>query len=156
MHIIPLVIYTILMAIGTIGCVFYYYDDIQEYAGLKFKLKMWLVRAGAFFIQFGLGLSWWIYSVNQPYPVDISSTHEIKDVTYPDGTSVQMFSCEGKHINVTALFNKIVDKEWQVRRVRYSSVCAGVSWSIEPKYDSYYLENKSKDKAFELPSSSEE
>lgn len=98
------------------------------------------------FLLFCGCLAWWIASGNEPWRSEYTSLHDIKDVSFPDGTRVQMFTCDSTHHNVTSMFGKVIDeKEWQIRRVRWSPIYLGVSWSCCERCqqgDHYFLEHK--------------
>ena len=144
MHVILLGILTVVSAVVGICFVWYYFDPSEHEKHLISNLM-----TGAFFITLSfLGLSWWITSANQPWVANVNTVHEIKDVTYPDSTKVQMFTCDGVHHNVTAMFGKVVDdKEWQIRRVRWSPLSMGLSYSSMSRCqgDRYFLEQKKGD-----------
>lgn len=104
---------------------------------------------------FGGGLWWWVRSANEPLRPTVVSIHQIKDVIFPDESKAQMFTCDGKHLNVTEIFGKLVEaKDWQVRRVRWAAVYFGVSWhgtsDRQYKEDFYYLEHKTSDHQVEM------
>lgn len=146
MHIIPLFIITGITGIATVIMLFFYFSDVVLFAEVKIKQNKWLFRAIACLLLFFGELGWLIHSSNQPLKIVVSSFHEIKDVSYPDGTKVQMFTVDGNHINVTLRFGKILDQNWIVHRVKYADVYAGVSWCSENSWnDYYYLERKTKD-----------
>lgn len=147
MHIIILGIFTVASAIATVGCTIAYFGDTDTFAGVYIRKYKWLFRAIVALLCFCGGLGWWIHSGNQPWRTSVSTYHEIKDVSYPDGTKVQMFTVDGTHINVTSRFGKILDQDWVIHRVRYAKVYAGVSWSSlqETWFDHYFLEKKTKD-----------
>lgn len=142
-HIIPLVILTILALVGSLVFCVTYFNDTNRQGEKKSK---WAVISFLCFAFFGGGLSWWIASGNEPWRHEYTSLHEIKDVTFPDGTKVQMFTCDNTHHNVTSMFGKVIDDtEWQIRRVRWSPLYLGVSWSCNQRCqqgDHYFLEHK--------------
>lgn len=108
------------------------------------RKRIWGVLFVVCFLLFCGGLSWWIASSNQPLRYEYTSFHNIKDVTFPDGSKVQMFTCDNTHHNVTSMFGKIVEDDWQVRRVRWSPIYLGVSYyyySNGFRYDHYFLEH---------------
>lgn len=145
-HIILLGLLTIAAGIGTVIFAIVWYNDTYEDRkdDVRSKFK-WLALSFLCLLLFAGGLTWWIASGNQPWRHEYTSLHEIKEVTFPDGTHVQMFTCDGTHHNVTQMFGKVVDnKEWQIRRVRWSPLYLGVSWSScqRCKSDHYFLEHK--------------
>lgn len=85
---------------------------------------------------------WMIISISQPEIINFSTTHEIKDVIYPDGTKSQMFTCDNIHRNIVNTFpnrkSTIVDEKlWHVKRVRYASIYYGIKYIVN---DRYFLE----------------
>lgn len=147
MHIILLIIVTVIAGIATVAMLVAYFGDTVKFAGVEIRQKKWLLRAFSTLLLFVGGLSWMIHSSNQPWRTTVSTFHEIKDVSYPDGTKVQMFTVDGSHINVTSRFGKILDQDWVIHRVRYAKGYAGVSWSSlqETWHDHFFLEKKTKD-----------
>jgi hypothetical protein len=86
------------------------------------------------------GLTWWIKSANESWTTSLATTHEIKEVIFPDGTKQQMFTCDGEHRNITVLFGKIVEpKDWIVKRVRWNPCYLGVSYSKTSLRDQFIL-----------------
>jgi hypothetical protein len=147
MWFVPLFLLTIVSLIGAIGCICAYYNLTETFAGCSIKNKMWMIRAILLFFFFVGGTSWIVYALNQPWRTIVSTYHEIKDVTYPDGTTVQMCSIDGDHINLTQKFGKIVDKDWIVHRTQYAKVYGGISFSCSDQTwrDYIYLEHKKDD-----------
>lgn len=130
-HVILLAILTIAFGIGTgVFAVIFYNDTYTTASGLIRSHSKWLAAA---FICLGFfigGLTWWIKSANEPWTTSLATTHEIKEVIFPDGTKQQMFTCDGEHYNITVLFGKIVEpKDWTVKRVRWNPYYLGVSYS---------------------------
>lgn len=147
MHIILLGLITIAAGAGTVAFSIAWYNDTYEDKKDDERRKWrWAFAAVGCLLLFGGGLSWWIASGNQPWRHEYTSLHEIKEVTFPDGTHAQMFTCDGTHHNVTQMFGKVVDaKEWQIRRVRWSPLYLGLSWSSCQRCqrgDHYFLDHK--------------
>ena len=153
-HIMVLGGLTIIAGIASIGFMIAYYNDTVEFAGITLKQKKWFGLSFLSFCLFVGGLVWWVASAGQPWRTIVISTHEIKDVVWPDDTKTQMFSCDGTDYNITKLFEKIVDKDkWVVKRIRWSPFYLGVSWSNSGRCekDRFYLEHKEiPNKSFEL------
>lgn len=149
-HVILLGLLTIAAGIGTVVFCIVWYNDTYENRkdGVRSKWR-WLFSAIGCLLLFSGGLTWWIASGNQPWRHEYTSLHEVKDVTFPDGSKVQMFICDGTHHNVTQMFGKVVDvQEFQVRRVRWNPLYLGVSWSSCQRCqqgDHYFLEHKKGD-----------
>lgn len=142
MHIILLGILTIASGLGAIGFGLAFFNDTDREDQKKPKWAVWSLVCLALF---GAGLGWWITSGNEPWRTEYMSLHDIKDVTYPDGTKVQMFACDGQYHNVTNIFGKVVEpKEWVVRRVKWSPIYFGVSWSSSERCqrDHFFLEHR--------------
>lgn len=118
-------ILTILFGIGAGVFIFAFYHDTYTIRS-HFKFAAALVCLGFF----SGGLTWWIKSANEPWITSLDTTHEIKEVIFPDGTKQHMFTCDGQHYNITVLFGKIVEpKDWIVKRVRWNPYYLGVSYS---------------------------
>ena len=142
-HVVLLGIITIAAGIGFLGFGVAFFNDTNSDDKKKPKWAVWSFFCLLLFVG---GLGWWIASGNEPWRHEYTSVHEIKDVTFPDGSQVQMFTCDNVHHNVTSMFGKVVDiKEWQIRRVRWSPLYLGVSWSSCQRCqqgDHYFLEHK--------------
>jgi hypothetical protein len=121
-HVILLAILTIAALIGTVIFTIAFFSDTYTTAsGLVRSHGKWALGAVVCFFLFAGGLSWWIASGNEEWKPELETTHEIKEVTFPDGTKQQMFTCDGQHRNITVLFGKIVEpNDWIVKRVRNS------------------------------------
>ena len=107
----------------------------------------WATGFVAFLLLFLSGLSWAIAASNEPWRQEYTSTHEIKDVVFPDGSKVQMFTCDNVHHNITSMFGKVIDeKEWEIQRVRWSPLYLGVSFASCTdrcsQGDHYFLQHK--------------
>lgn len=143
MHIALLVILTIFALIGSVLFSVVYISGVDRKDQRNLK---WAIVAALCFLLFIGGLSWSILSSNEPWRPEYTSLHEVKDVVFPDGSKVQMFTCDGTHHNVTSMFGKVFDdNEWQIRRVRWSPVYLGVSWSSHGRCEQknhYFLEHK--------------
>jgi hypothetical protein len=137
-HVILLGVLTLVFA--ALGCVFAIAAHDNEE-----KRTRWILCTAASAILFVGGLTWWIASANEQWRYEFTSLHEIKDVTFPDGSKVQMFTCDNVHHNVTSMFGKVVDpKDWVIRRVKWSPLYLGVSWSSYERChrDHYFLEHR--------------
>ena len=119
-HSILLGLLTIANGIGTVAFFIAFYNDTYTTAsGLVHSQPKWLAGAVTCLGLFVGGLIWWTSSANEPWTTALVTTHEIK-----------MFTCDGKHYNITVLFGKIVEpKEWIVERVRWNPYYSGVSYS---------------------------
>jgi len=146
MHIILLGLVTVAAGIGCVVLAIAYFHDTYRDDREDHKKFKWAFLSFVCLLLFGGGLTWWIASGNQPWRHEHTSLHEIKEVTFPDGTHVQMFTCDGTHHNVTSMFGKVVDmKEWHIRRVRWNPLYMGLSWSCCQRCqqgDHYFLEHK--------------
>lgn len=149
MNVILLGILTVVAGIISIGFAIVFFADTEYHTSGDKKKPRWAFLSLICLCLFSGGLTWWIHSGNQPWRTELMSFHEIKEVTWPDGSKVQMFTCDGKHYNVTEIFGKVVDvKEWHIRRVRWSPVYAGLSWSGSERCkggDRFFLESKTGD-----------
>lgn len=147
MHIILEAILTIAFGIGAFAFGWAFFGDVEYINGKQHKKAKWLLLSALCLILFAGGLFWWIASGNQPWRHEYTSLHEIKDVTFPDGSKVQMFTCDNTHHNVTSMFGKVVEpKDFVIRRVRWSPLYLGLSWSSCQRCmqgDHYFLEHKS-------------
>lgn len=145
-HVILLGILTVAALIGTIILTIAFFADTYTSAsGLVRHHGKWALSALACFFLFVGGLSWWIASSNEEWRPELETTHEIKEVTFPDGTKQQMFTCDGTHHNITVLFGKIVEpNDWVVQRVRWNPYYLGVSWSSSSRClkDQFFLQRK--------------
>lgn len=130
-HAILLVILTIIAGIAMVAFTIAFYSDTYTTAsGLIRSHSKWLSAAILCFFIFVGGMTWWIKSANEPWKPELETTHEIKEVIFPDGTKQQMFTCDGVHYNITVLFGKIVEpKDWTVKRIRWNPYYLGVSYS---------------------------
>ena len=110
----------------------------------KARKRLWGALIFFCALLFCGGSGWIIASINQPLRYEYTSLHDIKDVTFPDGSKVQMFTCDNIHHNVTSMFGKIVGDEWLVRRVRWSPLYLGIKFSGDSRCgsDRYFLERK--------------
>ena len=151
MHIIPLMILAILSLVGT--GVFW----AMFFTGNS----KWIYPAGACTVLTILLFWWWITAQNEPWRADYMSRHEIKEVVYPDGSRVQMFTIDGTHHNATTLFLKFIDeKEFEVERVRWSPIYSGVSYSGSGERlqhgDRYFLVKKKSSEGVEFKTKQQE
>jgi len=146
-HVILLGILTVVAFVAAVILAIIWYNEKEENPSWMIGSRTkWGIASVLCFLLFGGGLGWWIASGNEPWRHEYTSLHDIKDVTFPDGTKVQMFTCDNTHHNVTSMFGKVIDeKEWQIRRVRWSPLYLGVSWSCCTRCqqgDHYFLEHK--------------
>lgn len=154
-HIIVLVIVTIITCIATALFSAEYYNDtyVDKNDDKRRKPKWLFISLLLFLILFG-EITWLVKSANQPWRMAYTSLHEIKDVTWPDQSKVQMFTCDGVHHNVTSMFGRVVDeKEWVIRRVQWASNYLGVSYSNSDRCmvkDHYFLEHRNDESTTEL------
>jgi len=142
-HIVLLVILTVAALVGLVIFGISYFGDTDR---AKQKKPKWAIISLVCGLLFFGGLAWFIASSNEPWRHEYTSLHDVKDVTFPDGSKVQMFTCDNTHHNVTSMFGKVVDeKEWQMRRVRWSPLYLGISWSTCQRCtqgDCFFLEHK--------------
>lgn len=142
MHILILAFLTLVAGGVSVFCLISYYNDTKLFAGMQIKQLKWAFRSGGAIIIFCSLLSWWIYSANQPLSVRVSTFHEIKEVVFPDGTKVQMYSCDGVQHDLTERFGKIVDENWVIHRIVYNTVYAGVCWPANHGRNQFNLERR--------------
>jgi hypothetical protein len=91
--------------------------------------KWWFVGV-VFFGVFALfNLGWAIYGGNQPRELDRTEDYEVKTVTYPDGSQVQMYTMGGKHYNANEQFKCQVPETKVVRRYIYKTDYVGIRYS---------------------------
>ncbi len=74
-------------------------------------------------------LGWAIYGANQSRELDRTVDYEVKTVTYPDGSQVQMYTVNGEHINANRQFGSQVPEGKVVRRYIYKRVYVGIYYS---------------------------
>jgi len=140
MPILILAILTIIFLIISIWYFVSYIECVEIFAGVQLRKRKLLLASLLNLLFFISGISWWIYSAMQPLETSISTIHEIKEVSYPDGSKIQMAIVDGKHVNITSHYGKILDQEWVLRRVKFSQVYVGLIWPEKSEY--YYLEKK--------------
>ena len=152
-HIVVLGILTVASAVASIVFFVIFNEDKEQFGGFTIKKKKWFFSGVLCALISIAGVVWWTASSGQPWREQISTLHEIKDVEWPDGTKTQMFTCDGISHDITSMFMKIVDKEsWDVKRIRWSPMYLGVSWSCDDRFskDQFYLQNKSSNKKIQL------
>lgn len=147
LHIELLIFLIIISAIASIVFAFFYFVDTSKsgFTGEDCYKPKWAIGFIFFLLLFLSGLTWAIAVCNEPWRQEYTSIHDIKDVIYPDGSKIQMFTCDDVHHNVTTMFGKVVDENWQIRRVRWSPVYLRVSFAGSSRCrqgNHYFLEHK--------------
>src|SRR4051812_22168342 len=123
MHIVILGILAVASAAGAVA---FFVSAFSDEQASPLSLLGGIVLGVLGFLLF----AWWFWSANEPWRPELRTAHELKEVVYPDGSRVQMFTVDGAQHNATHIFRKFVDeKEWHVCRIRWSPVYKGVSWS---------------------------
>jgi len=153
-HVILLGILTVVAGIGSVAFAVAFYADTYSTASGQIRTHpKWLGGAVLCGVLFFGGLTWWIASGNESWTTELDTAHEIKEVTFPDGTKQQMFTCDGVHHNITTYFGKIVEPaDWVVKRVRWNPYYLGVSWSSASRCqrDQFFLVKKDDSVTHEL------
>ena len=90
---------------------------------------------------------WFVFASMCPWEPDRVDYFEIKVVTWPDGTSAQMWTANGKHHNVTEKYGKTVDaQKWHIKRVYWKAIYRNIKFA-NPKIDQpeFFLVEKDHD-----------
>jgi len=124
------------------------FSQIVIHAILLVFMIIGMIVSGGFLLYFGkfyraifcflLALSliiWFVVAVSQPLVSNSEDYYEIKMVTWPDGTTSQMWTADNVHHSVTANFNKIVDiDKWHVKQVTWKHTYKNISfYGVNPK-----------------------
>lgn len=97
---------------------------------------------------FLLGISalfWILFASFIPAEMDRTEDYEIRLVTYPDGTKVQMYTFDNRHFNANKEFECQIDEDQVVQRTVYKKVYAGMYYpSPGPEKGAWKLVKKEK------------
>jgi hypothetical protein len=88
------------------------------------------LAGGLFCMVAAAGAIWVGVACFAPTEAPTLSRHEIKTVTYPDGTKNQMFTVDGAHYNANAKWSKVIDEnEYEIEVAKPVTIYRGLDFS---------------------------
>lgn len=97
--------------------------------------RWWGLPLGILFaVLTAFNIGWVIYASSFELEIEYIEEYEIKNVTFPDGKKVQMYTIKGEIKNANAQFGRQFSEGDKVKRIVYKHIYYGVAFDKKEDY----------------------